>query len=277
VIAPRTAQTTAAVAAHYDELDGFYRDIWGEHVHHGYFLSGDESVAQATDALIRLLADRLGLAAGQAVCDIGCGYGATAAFYARRFGVDVTGLTVSAAQAARAPAVAGVTILQRDWLANGLPDQTFDRAYAVESSEHMPDKQRFFDEAYRVLKPGGVLGVCAWLASGTPKSWEIRHLLEPICREGRLPGMGDEQDYRAFGEQAGFVVTACDDISAQVGRTWSICARRVVGRCLTAPRYARFLLDATAGNRVFALTLFRLIAAYRTRAMRYCMLVYRKG
>ena len=32
MIHPNRPQTTAAVAAHYDELDPFYREVWGEHV-----------------------------------------------------------------------------------------------------------------------------------------------------------------------------------------------------------------------------------------------------
>ena len=42
-------------------------------------------------------------------------------------------------------------------LAARFPDARFDRAYAIESSEHMEDKQRFFTEAFRTLKPGGRL------------------------------------------------------------------------------------------------------------------------
>ena len=30
------------VAVHYDTLDQFYREIWGEHVHHGYWRTGHE-------------------------------------------------------------------------------------------------------------------------------------------------------------------------------------------------------------------------------------------
>jgi tocopherol O-methyltransferase len=56
MITPKTIQTTAAVAAHYDELDGFYREIWGDHVHHGYWTTGRESAAEATEALITHLA-----------------------------------------------------------------------------------------------------------------------------------------------------------------------------------------------------------------------------
>jgi len=280
MIFPQAAQTSAAVADHYDELDTFYRDIWGEHVHHGFWATGQETPAQAAEALVGLVAERLRLSPGQAVCDIGCGYGATAEMLAEGHGVAVTGVTISAAQAAvaarRAPARGTLDIRQQDWLRNDFADASFDRAYAVESSEHMPDLPRFFDEAFRTLRPGGLLVVCAWLARPAPRAWEVRHLLEPICREGRLPAMGDQADYEALLRGAGFELLQVDDISRSVGRTWAICLRRLAGKAVTDRRYLRFLLDKNAGNRVFALTMVRLLLAYRTGSMRYCVLTARK-
>ena len=280
MIFPQAAQTSAAVADHYDELDTFYRDIWGEHVHHGFWATGQETPAQAAEALVGLVAERLRLSPGQAVCDIGCGYGATAEMLAEGHGVAVTGVTISAAQAAiaarRAPARGTLDIRQQDWLRNDFADGSFDRAYALESSEHMPDLRRFFDEAFRTLRPGGLLVVCAWLARAAPRAWEVRHLLEPICREGLLPAMGDQADYEALLRGAGFELLQVDDISRSVGRTWAICLRRLAGKAVTDRRYLRFLLDKNAGNRVFALTMVRLLLAYRTGSMRYCVLTARK-
>jgi tocopherol O-methyltransferase len=280
MIEPRRRQTASAVAAHYDDLDVFYRELWGEHVHHGYWVTGKESASQAVEALIQLCADRLDVSQGDKICDIGCGYGGTAEFLAARYDAHITGLTLSAAQAAvarkRVPAQGGLTIMQADWLANALPDQHFDLAYAIESSEHMQDKQRFFDQAFRTLKPGGRLVVCAWLAAEHPSNWDVNHLLEPICREGRMPGMGTETEYRAFGEASGFSVLRVDDISARVARTWRICAARLVKLFFTDSRVIKTLLDSKQPNRIFALTLFRLIAAYETGAMRYGVLTFGK-
>ncbi len=277
MIEPSEPQDAAAVAAHYDDLDRFYREVWGEHVHHGLWTTGRETPGEAADALVDHLASRLGLEAGQSLCDIGCGYGATARRLARLHGVRVTGLTVSPVQAARAAeAAAGepnLAFLRRDWMENGLEEASFDRAFSIESSEHMVDKARFFAEARRILRPGGRFGVYAWLAREGASPREVRHLLEPICREGRLPGMGTEAEYRALAEGAGLRVTGFEDLSARVSRTWTVCARRVAWRIATRPDYRRFLLDRGSRNRVFAATLLRILVAYRVGAMRYGLML----
>jgi tocopherol O-methyltransferase len=281
VIWPNVPQPTAAVAAHYDQLDRYYREIWGDHVHHGYWATGSHSVEEAVEALINLLADRLDLRPGQQLCDIGCGYGATAHYLAGRHNLRVIGLTISGAQAeqsrARVATAGEVSILQMDWLANGLASNAFDHSYAIESTEHMPDKQRFFDEAFRTLKPGGLFAVCAWLACDNPRPWQVRHLLEPICREGRLTSMGDEAHYLSLAKKiAGFGLISIEDLSDRVSRTWWICAKRLMTRLFTRPRHMKFLLDSAEPNRIFAVTLFRLLIAYRTRSMRYGLFVFRK-
>lgn len=277
MILPRIAQDTRAVADHYDELDPFYREVWGEHVHHGLWRSGRETRDEAVEALSLAVAERLGIKAGDELADIGCGYGATARLFAARCGARVTGFTVAQAQADHAAPAEGVTILRRDWLANGLPDATFGGAYAIESSEHMTDKPRFFAEAWRVLRPGGRLVVCVWLAAERPARWEVRHLLEPICREGRLPSMGSESEYRTMAEAAGFATVEFTDVSTQVRRTWDIIIADVARRVTTSSRYRAFLRDARAHNRIFVATLPRLALAYRTGAMRYGIFTFEKA
>ena len=278
MIVPDVPQTAAGVAVHYDELDTAYRRLWGDHVHHGYWRTGRESVAEATGALVRLVEERLQLEPGHAVCDIGCGYGATGADLAAANDVSVLGLTISAAQerVARSRAGSGFTCLQRDWLDNGLPDEAFDRAYAIESSEHMVDKDRFFAEAARVLRPGGRLVVCAWLEGETARPWEKRHLLEPICTEGRLPGMGSRADYEDLAARAGLVAVGYEDISRNVRRTWTVCLRRLAGRLVTDPVIRRLVTSPATRNRSFALSLPRLIVALHTGAMRYGVFVWDK-
>lgn len=277
MIVPKVPQAAADVAEHYDQLDAAYRRIWGEHVHHGYWVSGRESPEEAADALTGLVGERLGVGPGRSLVDIGCGYGATAAAFARA-GATVTGLTLSEAQAAvaRSRPEPGLRFEVRDWLANDLPDAAFDGGYAIESSEHMEDKARFFGEAARVLKPGSRFVVCAWLEGEGATAWQVKHLLEPICREGRLPSMGSRADYEALAAGAGFRLVSCDDISRNVRRTWSICARRFAARLVTDRAIRRLALSKAVRSRDFMLSLPRLILALRNGAMRYGVFVWER-
>ncbi|MFX1818442.1 class I SAM-dependent methyltransferase [Pseudarthrobacter sp. CC4] len=269
MIVPDLSQNAAAVADHYDELDPIYRRVWGEHVHHGLWATGRETPGEAVEALVDTVGDRLGLIPGQACVDIGCGYGSTARRLAVIRGVRVTGFTLSAEQARYAAVhpVPGVDSHVRDWLDNGLADASAGAAWAIESSEHMVDKPRFFAEAHRVLAPGGRLVICAWLAGTDASGWKVRHLLEPICREGRLPSMGTREEYEAMATAAGFELTGFEDVSRRVARTWPICARRLMKALLTDRETRRLALGAR--NRSAFLGIPRLILAYRTGAMRY--------
>ena len=279
MIVPAMAQTAEAVALHYDSLDRFYREIWGEHVHHGLWRTGKESPHAAVEALVGAVADRLKLEPGQSVCDVGCGYGATARLMADRWGCEVTGLTLSAAQldyALTAHPRANPRLMRRDWLANEFEPQRFDAVFSIESSEHMVDKERFFAEVARTLKPGGRFATCVWLSAENPGRLAVRHLLEPICREGRLPSMGSESEYRAMMARAGLEVTGFDDLTGQVWRTWALCLARAAKGVATDRSYRAFILDRRNSDRGFAITLLRILLAYRLGAMRYGLFAARK-
>ncbi len=268
------------VRDHYDDLDWIYREIWGLHVHHGYWRTGEETPNAAVEALVDRVAVGLELQTGQRICDIGCGYGASANYLAEHYSVAMTGLTISSAQARIAqalnPASGSFTCTCQDWLHNDLPDRSFDGAYAIESTEHMVDKPAFFREAWRTIRDGGRLTVCAWLADAQASPTSIRHLLQPICREGRLPGMGTREEYERMANGAGFSLVAFEDLSSKVRRTWAICARRLLWKLASDSRYRALIVDPAFKNRVFLLSIPRLMVALRTGAMRYGLFTWQR-
>ncbi|HKY08189.1 MAG TPA: class I SAM-dependent methyltransferase [Candidatus Binatia bacterium] len=274
MIVPRAeVADTADVAAHYDDLDELYRSLWGTSLHHGYWITGKESPEVAVANLTRLVANRSGMRPGDRVCDLGCGYGAAAILWQRDFGVQVTGITISEKQfllgKSAAAGNANIQLILGDAARNGLPAESFDVATVIESSEHMPDKLKFFIEARRLLRRGGRCVVAAWLTCEQPTGRQTKFLLEPICREGRLPSMASASEYRGMLEQAGFHDVECANLTRCVKRTWSICARRVVGRFLTDRSFRSVLFDPAFSNRIFARTVFRIWLAYQIGAMQF--------
>ncbi len=273
MIYPKEEQTSAGVADHYNSLDLYYRQLWGEHLHHGYWRTGNETVEQATENLIDLIVGAGKINDRSKVLDIGCGYGATARYLAHTIEAQVIALTVSKSQWQYArthdPESTNPRYILGDFLHNDLRDNTFDVIISIESSEHMPEKEKFFHEVHRLLKPGGRFVTCAWLSKENPTQNEVKYLLEPICREGRLPSMGTETEYRSMMEKAGFGEIQFEDLSKQVKKTWSICALRGVKAFFTDKKTRHYILDKDSTERAFAKTVFRILAAYNSGAMRY--------
>jgi len=109
----------------------------------------------------RDLADILPIRLGDHVLDIGCGIGGPARYLAERFGCRVDGIDITAPfvdAANRLTALVGlagrVTIRCGDGQKLPYDDETFDGAYAQHVTMNVADRDSFFGEAFRVLKPG---------------------------------------------------------------------------------------------------------------------------
>jgi len=269
---------TLDVASHYDELDGFYRRIWGEHLHHGLWTTGRETKDEAVIALLELVAERSGVSDGARVCDAGCGYGATGRWLWKRFRAQVTGYTLSPVQHARAlrESPPGHTYVLGDWTRNREPEASFDVVLAVESTEHMPDRLAVVREAHRLLRPGGRFAVAAWLSKHHPAPWQTRLLLDPIHSEGMLASpLPTAQEWHEALAEGGFTTVTSALVGTAVRRTWRHSALGVA-RQLGRPSGWRYVLDASKRHRRFAVTVFRIWIAYGVGAMDYAVLVGRK-
>lgn len=266
-----------AVANHYDRLDRFYRRLWGDHVHHGFWADSSWTAERAVQHLVHRVARDAHLADGARVCDVGSGYGAPARLFAEEYGARVTAFTVSEAQHAYAGAqpVDGPRPDYRlqDVRTNDVPDASMDAVVLIESLSHMDGGSDVLGEAARMLRSGGRLVVCAWLSADDPPRWARRWLLDPIREEGRLAALPPASTLRAWTRDAGFTVERFDDVSVQVQRTWTIVLRRLLRALVTDPDVRQFLWNAAEPDRVFARTVVRLWLAYRVGAMRYGWLV----
>ncbi|QFH71318.1 cyclopropane fatty acyl phospholipid synthase [Atlantibacter subterraneus] len=123
----------------------------------GYWKTAD-NLADAQRDKLRLICEKLQLAPGMRILDIGCGWGGLAEFAAREYGVSVTGVTISAEQQKMAQTRCqglDVTILLQDY--RDLNDR-FDRIVSVGMFEHVGPKNyaTYFEVVNRNLAPDGI-------------------------------------------------------------------------------------------------------------------------
>lgn len=266
------------IQVHYDNVSPYYRLFWGDHVHHGFWVRGDESQAQAQCQLVEKLAQTAGVARGSKVLDVGCGLGGSSRWLARHLDCEVVGITVSPYQVEMAAELSGRQQLDghtcfklHDANRLGFPDASFDAIWVIECSEHLRDKEMFIAQCARLLRPGGVLALCAWVAPNDAVTQEQARLLQHICEAMLCPGLARRIDYTDWMTQNGLTVFHSTDITRQVERTWQLCT--AIAK-LPATQFVLRSLDEQ--TRLFVEAFPAMLEAYRTGAMGYAMCCAKK-
>ena len=171
----------AAITAHYDISNDFYRLVLGEAMTYScaVFDRADDPLATAQHQKHELVSSKLGLAPGRRLLDIGCGWGSMAIHAAHHHGVEVVGITLSQAQAdlARKRVVeAGVgdrvDIRVQDYRD---VDGDFDAVSSIGMMEHVGGRKldEYLDAIDARLAPGGRL------LNHAISSWPKRRLGRP--------------------------------------------------------------------------------------------------
>jgi len=265
-----TPQRRSRVAAHYDQLSDHYVELWGEHIHHGYYEHGDESRAEATDRLLSLLTAELALAPGDRILDVGCGVGGSSRVLARRHRCRVTGVTLSpvqarmAAAASMAPGDPGYVVAD----AAALPLRcSCDAILAVEVLSHVDDRPAFFAEAGRLLRPGGRLAIAAWLRAENLTAADEALLITPI-EEGMLVTLPDRAEYERLMSLGDLSLVSYRDVSRQVARTWDLCLE-IVAR----PAVWSLVLSRGSDTLAFVKSFRAMQRGFASGALRYGLLI----
>ncbi len=144
---------------HYDLGNELYRNMLGRHmVYTCARWKGASNLNEAQETKLRYVCETLGLQPGMHLLDIGCGWGGLSQFAAERYGVRVTGITLSREQLEFGRALCAdlpVELRLQDY--RDIREK-FDRVVSLGMFEHVGCKnyRTFFKMVRASLGPGGL-------------------------------------------------------------------------------------------------------------------------
>ena len=152
---------------YYNDCKKDYRLIWrldrAWGMHYGYFDKGDKSLTNAILKMNEQIIKNTPMSEKSIVLDAGCGYAGTSMYIAEKIKCHIEAITIVDEQIKTAKKVIKdkkldkyINISNQDYTKTNFKDNTFDIIYGIESICHA-DKKAFLKEAYRILKPNGVL------------------------------------------------------------------------------------------------------------------------
>lgn len=280
------------IAEFYDESSSLWEDIWGDHMHHGFYEPDSSvSVSDHRAAQVRMIEETLRFAGvsedpterPKSVVDVGCGIGGSSRYLAKKFGAKCQGITLSRIQAQRANALAAaqgladkVSFQVGDALQQPFPDGQFDLVWSMESGEHMPDKSKFVSELARVAALGGTIIIVTWCHRDLAPSeeslqpWE-QELLKKICDAYYLPAWCSIADYVKLLQCLSLEDIKSEDWSQNVAPFWPA----VIHSALTWKGFTSLLrtgLKTIKG----ALAMPLMIEGYQKNLIKFAIITCRK-
>lgn len=213
------------IAEHYDVVSPYYCSLWGEHIHHGYWVRGDESKETAQIQLIEHLAQLANIKTGSRILDIGCGFGGTSLYLAKKYGASTTGISISPVQVQMAKETAAKTNLDASFLLMDAEDmqfaQPFDLLWSVESISHFHDPRKFFASAAKFLKAGGCFALTDWFQKENIPRQDKMKFIEPI-EKGMMVELRGMNEYGDFLSSSGLHVVHRKELTLNCARTWDL-------------------------------------------------------
>ncbi len=228
-----------------DSADDDFQRAFGRHWHWGYWpypklATGTiDDYARAAERMSERVLDAAGLARGERLLDVGCGFGGTIAIAnARHDDTRLVGLNIDPRQLAiaRANVIARagnrVEFIEGNACELPFPEASFDRLTAVECVFHFPSRERFFQEAARVLTPGGTLVISDFVQPRYLWSHTPLKLVYRLRAARRAKAWGDvnslestDHFYRGVAKRQGFELLVIDDVTTNTLPTHPVVAR----------------------------------------------------
>ena len=230
VIIHSKAQDTRIAQDHYDIGNDFFSWFLGKPMIYtsGIYKTGKENLEQAQQNKIDLIAEKILLQKGDKMLDIGCGWGTLLYNSAKKYGAQVTGVTIAeqgyqyiSEQIVKQKLQGKVNVLKIDY--RDIPKQKFNKITCVEMADHVGVKNfnKFMKQIYDLLDDDGIYyQQVAGLKAGL---WNMESLVWGLFMNKYIfPGADASMPlkwYVAKLEKAKFEVRSVETIGIHYSRT----------------------------------------------------------
>lgn len=180
----------------------------------GYWQDSTANQRQASENLVEKLLERLPAKTGR-IIDVACGVGGTTRYLLKYYKpLDVIGTNISAGQLQTARRNApDCDFILMDSARLAFQEASADSIICVEAAFHFSTRERFLQEAYRVLKSGGYLVLSDIIHSGLASRLSRRFPPENAVK--------DIEEYRAIYHRVGFQEIEVVDATTECWRAFS--------------------------------------------------------
>jgi cyclopropane-fatty-acyl-phospholipid synthase len=187
---------------HYEVPSSFFGQVLGRRRKYSsaWWPDGVTDLDAAEQAALAATAERAGLADGQRILELGCGWGSLTLWMAEHYRrARIIAVSNSHAQRAhieaevKQRALANVQVVTAD-VAELHFDRRFDRVVSVEMFEHLRNWPEMFRRVAAWLKPGGRFFMHVFVHRGTPYAFEVRDETDWMARHFFSGGMMPSDD-----------------------------------------------------------------------------------
>lgn len=236
------------IATYYNHTLLHYKVAWqlkkSKGLHYGLWYEDTKNLHEAIQNTNRKVGDFLDPTKKSRILDAGCGVGGSAIYLAENYNCEVEGITLSPVQndqGLKYVEAAGlqdkVKLSVQDYTETSFENERFDLVFGIESYCHADEKLDVYQEAYRLLKPGGRFVMIDSVKTEKGQKPENRKTIEWLLHRWAI------SDLDAHGEtleklgRAGFHENKIEDLSQNAWKSIKRIYRKSHWGVITIPLY----------------------------------------